>query len=587
MASGILGTAVSGLMAFQRSIETTSHNIANVNTEGFSRQRVESVASLPEYSGGGYIGTGVEVSNISRSYDQFISAQLRSSTSAFGDVDSFKAYAAQIDNLLADPSTGMDPAIQSFFNSVNDVANDPSSIAAREVMLIEGDSLTHRFGMISHRFAELKGQVNSDLKSMTETANSYTLAIADLNKRIAADIGRANGQQQPNDLLDERDKIVNKLAGLVDVSVIPQANGMVSVLMSNGLPLVMDTQASALGIKANDFDPTQLEVTFTDVKGQEQVITDRIKGGKIAGTLRFRAEILDPAQQKLGAVAAGIAMEFNALHRGQVDGLGSLSGGFDLDGNLGVDFFKFNGAEIPTSDVSVTPSAATLSVKFSTMGADSANLDTSDYLLKYDGADYTLTRLSDNMAMTLSISPSPLFPAPYSLTPSNAGDKLPGITLELDQYLATGEQFFIRPTYQAASNLAMNITDPRKIAAATNLDTDGVTVIAGSMPGDNRNALSLAGLANNTVMFGGTASFQESYGQIVAKVGGLTHAANISADAQQSLLNRATEAQSNLSGVNLDEEAANLIKFQQSYQAAAQAIATASTLFDTLIGAVR
>jgi len=567
MASGILSTAVSGLMAFQRSIETTSHNIANVNTEGFSRQRVESVASLPEYTGSGYIGTGVEVTNITRSYDQFISGQLRSSTSAFGEVDGFKSYATQIDNLLADPTTGMEPAIQSFFNSVNDVANDPSSIAAREVMLIEGDSLTHRFGMISDRFEELKGQVNSDLKSMTDTVNSYTVSIADLNKRIAADIGRANGQQQPNDLLDERDNILNKLADLVDVSVIPQANGMVSVLMSNGLPLVMDGLASTLGIKANDFDPSQLDVTFTDIRGQEQDITDRIKGGKIAGILRFRTEILDPAQQKLGAVAAAIAIDFNAIH----------GAGYDLDGTLGGEFFKFTGVpEVPAIASPTNLGTATVTAAF---GANSADLNTSDYLLELNGGVYTLKRLSDDSSINLTNTAGVLT--------ASGSDVLPGITLAVSAGALNGDQFLIRPTYQAASNLAMNITDSRKIAAATNLDTDGVTVIAGPMEGDNRNALSLANLANSSGMFGGTASFQESYGQIVSKVGGLTHAANISASAQQSLLNRATEARENLSGVNLDEEAANLIKFQQSYQAAAQAISTASTLFDTLIGAVR
>ncbi|SCN47573.1 Flagellar hook-associated protein FlgK [methanotrophic endosymbiont of Bathymodiolus azoricus (Menez Gwen)] len=555
-------------MAFQRSIETTSNNIANANTEGYSRQRVETVASLPEYSGGGYIGTGVQVSNITRSYDQFISAQLRSSTSAFGEVDSFKSYAAQIDNLLADPTTGMDPAMQSFFNSVNDVANDPSSIAAREVMLTEGASLTHRFGMISNRFDELKDQVNSDLKSMTQTANSYAVEIAALNKRIATDIGRANGQQLPNDLLDQRDNFLNKLADLVDVSVIPQANGMVSVLMSNGLPLVMDAQAATLGIKANDFDPTRLDVTYTDAKGQEQMITDRVKGGKIAGALRFRAEILDPAQQKLGAVAAAIAIDFNAIH----------AAGYDLDGTLGGAFFKFTGTpEVPAIAASANLGTATITAAFS---ANTADLNTSDYLLELNAGVYTLKRLSDDSSINLTNTAGVLT--------ATSPDVLPGITLTITAgVMVAGDQFFIRPTYQAASNLAMNIEDPRKIAAATNLDADGITLVAGAMPGDNRNALNLAGLANSTGMFNGTASFQESYGQIVAKVGGLTHAANISADAQQSLLNRATEARENLAGVNLDEEAANLIKFQQSYQAAAQAISTASTLFDTLIGAVR
>ncbi|MBE0470658.1 MAG: flagellar hook-associated protein FlgK [Methyloprofundus sp.] len=563
MASGILSTAVSGLMAFQRSIETTSHNIANVNTEGFSRQRVESVANLSEYTGSGYIGTGVEVTNITRSYDQFISGQLRSSSSAFGEVDSFKRYAGQIDNLLADPSTGMNPAIQSFFNAVHDVANDPSSIAAREVMLIEADSLTHRFGVISDRFAALKEQVNSDVKSMTETVNSYTSAIADLNKRIAADIGRANGQQQPNDLLDERDNLLNKLADLVDISVIPQTNGMVSVLMSNGLPLVMDGLVSTLGVKANDFDPTRLEVTYTDIRKQEQVITDKIKGGKIAGTLRFRTEILDPAQQKLGAVASAMVIDFNAMHKT----------GYDLEGTLGDAFFKFTGVpEVPAISASSNTGTATVTAAFA---VNSADLNTSDYLLELNGGVYTLKRLSDGNSINLTNTAGVLSAA--------SPDVLPGITLAVSAGALNGDQFLIRPTYQTANNLAMNITDPRKIAAATNLHTDGVT----ALQGDNSNALSLASLANKTGMFGGTASFQEAYGQIVAKVGGLTHAANISASAQQSLLNRATEARENLAGVNLDEEAANLIKFQQSYQAAAQAISTASTLFDTLIGAVR
>ncbi|NOQ15609.1 MAG: flagellar hook-associated protein FlgK [Methyloprofundus sp.] len=576
MASGILGTAVSGLMAFQRSIETTSHNIANVNTEGYSRQRVESVANLPERTGGGYVGTGVEVTNIARSYDQFITGQLRSSHSAFGEVEAFKSFAAQVDNLLADPSTGMDPAIQSFFNSVNDVANDPSDIAAREVMLIEGDSLTQRFGLTNARFEELRHQVNSDVTTMTQTINTYTETLADLNKRISADLGRANGQQQPNDLLDERDHVLNQLAELVDIAVVPQANGMMTVLLSNGQPLVIDGQASKMGVQGNEFDPTKLDITLRPEKGGPLLITSQIKGGKLAGTLRFRDEILDPAQQKVGAVAAAIAIEFNSVH----------AAGYDLDGNgnPGQDFFKFTGvAEVPVMALTTNTGAATVTAAFDVTSTD---IDTSDYLLVYDGA-YKLTRMSDDSVISLTASAGP---APITLT-ATPPDVLPGITLELDATPAVDDQFFIRPTFQAAKDIAMNITDPREVAAATNVETDPTTgvvsVFVGAMPGDNRNALSLAALASNSSMFGGTASFQEAFGQVVSKVGGLTHAANISASAQESLLYRATEARENISGVNLDEEAANLIKFQQSYQAAAQAISTASTLFDSLIGAVR
>lgn len=277
---------------------------------------------------------------------------------------------------------------------------------------------------------------------------------------------------------------------------------------------------------------------------------------------------MDPAQQKLGAVAAAIAIDFNAIH----------GAGYDLDGALGGAFFKFTGVpEVPAIASSANLGTATVTAAF---GTNSEDLNTSDYLLELNAGVYTLTRLSDDSAINLTNTAGVLT--------ATSPDVLPGITLTITAgAMVAGDQFFIRPTYQAASNLAMNIEDPRKIAAATNLDADGITLVAGAMPGDNRNALNLAGLANSTGMFNGTASFQESYGQIIAKVGGLTHAANISADAQQSLLNRATGARENLAGVNLDEEAANLIKFQQSYQAAAQAISTASTLFDTLIGAVR
>ncbi|MCF6204690.1 MAG: flagellar hook-associated protein FlgK [Methylococcaceae bacterium] len=566
MAGGMLGIAVSGLMAFQRSIETTSNNIANVNTEGYSRQRVELDTRAPHYSGGGYVGSGVNITNIARSYDQFVNGQLRSSTSAFGEVDSFKSFASQVDNLLGDPSTGMEPAIEGFFKAANDVANDPSSTTARAVMLDEANGLSHRFSVVNGRMEELRDQVNSDVKSTVKTINSYSKAIADLNKDISSALGRANGEQQPNDLMDKRDLILTKLSELVDITVLPQVSGMASVVMKNGQPLVMDAQEYNLGTQGNEFDPTKLEITLEPVNGPPQIVTQQLTGGKLTGTVRFRDEILDPAQQKLGAIAAAIAMELNAVHKN----------GYDLDGNLGEPLFKFSGLnEVPALSVTSNTGSATLTAAF---GNNSANLDTSDYLLKYDATGYTLTRMADDNVIPLTATGSPAI-----LTATNPSDQLPGITLEIDSTPNVGDQFFIRPSYRAAANLTVNVTDPRKIAAASSLAPDGVT----ALPGDNRNMLKLADLMNDSAMFGNSATFQEAYAQVVSKVGGLTHSANINAAAQSALLERATEDRENISGVNLDEEAANLIKFQQSYQAAAQSISTASSLFDSLINAVR
>jgi flagellar hook-associated protein 1 FlgK len=175
------------------------------------------------------------------------------------------------------------------------------------------------------------------------------------------------------------------------------------------------------------------------------------------------------------------------------------------------------------------------------------------------------------------------------LVPSNTGDELPGINIGFNGLAVVGDTFLIRPTYSAASSMALNLTDPREIALATNegIDSAGNSyVINGPMPGDNRNGLALAGLENNLGMLGGTASYQDAYGLVVSEVGVLTSAAKVASSAQETLLNNAKESWGNVSGVNLDEEAANLIKFQQSYQAAAQMITVSNTIFDSLLGAI-
>ena len=197
--------------------------------------------------------------------------------------------------------------------------------------------------------------------------------------------------------------------------------------------------------------------------------------------------------------------------------------------------------------------------------ANTGNLNASDYRLDYSAGSYSLTRLSDNALITLPVT----FPG----TPAS----IEGMIIT-QAALPTGtSSFLIRPAFDAAKRMTALITDPVKIAAA------GTT----GAPGDNTVALSLADLERKSVLFSGKATFNDAYGTLVAKVGTLTHAAKMSSSAQEALFNQAKQARENLAGVNLDEEAANLIKFQQSYQAAAQVISIASSLFDTLIGAVR
>lgn len=601
--SGLLATSLSGLTAAQRSLETVQHNISNVNTEGYSRQRVQQGTMPARYTGDGYIGQGVHVNTITRSYDQFITKQLNSSLSAFGDADRYHQLATRVDNIMADPSTGMAPSMNRFFDALNAVANDPTSIPSRQVLLSETESLAQNFNMMDSRFEEIRAQNNSDIGGMVNDINSLAKSIAGLNVELTSAIGKTQGLRPPNDLLDKQDALLSKLAQIVNVSVVPQKDGSSSVFIGNGQALVLGGSSAEFTTIQDEFDPKRLEIGLKTPSGITNV-TSQISGGSLTGSLRFRDEVLEPAQQKLGQVVAGLAMEFNALH----------NKGFDLSGTAGLDMFKFSGTEeVPVIKNPLNAGNAVVTVNYQDVNANpsaAGNLDFSDFKLTYvnagSGVDYTLTRVRDNQVINLTattvggvstLSFAATQPANIDVT------ALPGIDITVDlsggQTISVGDEFLARPTYSAAQKIGVNITDPKKIAAATNVEVDPVTkqpvldglgnpvIINGPMPSDNRNALQLAALRNKNILSGGSASIGGGYGQIVSDVGSQTQAAKYSSSAQEALLNQAKESRESLAGVNLDEEAANLIKFQQAYQASAQSISVAKSVFDTLISAIR
>ncbi len=549
--SGILGTALSGLMAFQRSLETTSHNIANVNTEGYSRQRVELSTRPEQYIGPpGYVGQGVNIANISRSYDQFINNQLTSSTSAFAESNQFYTMTSQVDNVVADQATSLSPALKAFFNAVNEVANDPSSIPARQVMAGETGNLAGQFNTMSARFEDLRSQTNKQMQGMVDNINSYAEAFAALNVKIVA--GTTSAAGLPNDLLDQRDALITKIAEKVNVSAVNQQDGSISLFIGSGQSLVLGANAYKLALADATAGPEQKEIVL-----EGRPITRQIAGGELSGALRFRDEVLNPAQNQLGLLAAGLAVEFNAVHQA----------GFDLNAANGKAVFVFGSSalDVPVAVNPNLPGGGAVSAVYNP--ADTGGLRASDYRLDYDNisSSYTLTRLSDNQNITLTGFPG-------------SSVNVEGMTLSLTMPPTGAASYLIRPTFSTAKTISANISDPKEIAAATT---------AATLPGDNTNALKLAKLETDSLLLGGKATYSDVYGQLVSQAGTLTHAAKIRSSAQQVVLNQATQARENLAGVNLDEEAANLIKFQNSYQAAAQAIAVANSLFDTLIGAIR
>lgn len=550
MTSGLFGTAISGLKVAKLNLDTVGHNIANAGTEGYTRQRVIASTREPQFTGSGYLGQGVEASNINRVYDEFLDSQVRSSTSAFSELDTFHNLVSQVDNFIADPGISISPSLQSFFNSVQEVANDPTSIPARQVLLSESQILADRFATMNDRFTGLRSQANQQLSNIVDEINLLSESIADLNDKIVIATEIAGGKP-PNDLLDHRDLLISQLAEKVDVTTVKQDDGALNVFIGNGQAVVLGKEPATLGITSSALDPQKKEVTFAGIS-TSVVITNNLNGGELGGTLNFVNNTLNKTQNEIGRVAAGLMLDFNAQHQA----------GFDLTGNNNLEFFNIPPITVLNEGGNVGQVTAAFDV------ANVSELTASDYRLERTPSAYILTRISDQTQTTLS----PGFPGTAAT--------VDGFTISETSPLAVGDRFLIRPTHNVAGQIGLSVTDPDRIAAS------GSDTSTGSV-GDNTNALSLAALKSQQNLLNGTATFQDAIGQTVAAVGSASHAAEVNKVAQEGLLSQATQARESISGVNLDEEAANLLKYQQAYQAAAQVISVTSSLFDTLLSAFR
>lgn len=650
--ASIINTGISALHAFKRQMETTGHNIANVNTEGYSRQRVGLAARVPESVPQGYVGSGTEIASIRRVYDDYLADRVRAYASSHEAFTAYEARARQIDNVIADASTGLDGMLQQFFAGVNDVADDPMSMPARAVMLNRADQLADRFNALDSWFNDLRVQLDRDLGNQAGEINALAASLARVNTQVVGLQGSTGGVA--NDILDQRDHLVDQLSRFVAVTTTQQPDGAVNVMIGSGQALVIGGRANTLHVVPGLETPDRRELTLRTGSGGDLVVTGLVNGGSLGGLLQFRDEILDEAHNGLGRVAVGIAHYFNAEHRT----------GMDYDGDFGGDFFT---AVAPPPAAAGPGNAAGSGV---TLGfADVAALTGHEYSLAFDGSSWTMTDLSTGGAVALSGS-------------GTAGDPLVGDGVSIVVNAATaGDRYRLRPTRGAAAAFGVQVSNARDIAAAevaatsalaSNTGTGVISggaqvsraaapvklatpltlqfdaaagqfaVYAGNPPagpalatipydpatgsgstltvpgtltgfgdyaftlrgtpangdrfvladntggiGDNRNARRLADLQSARLMIGGTATFANTYGSLVADVGTRTGQARNNAEVHSRLLIQAETAKSEVSGVNLDEEAANLVRFQQAYQAAAQVVNVANTLFDSLLGAVR
>lgn len=542
----IYTSGVTALRAAQLGLATTGHNIANANTTGYRRQEIVQTTAIPVASGQGFIGQGTDVDTIKRVYDDFLDRQVSQNETSASYSEKYLEGVQQLDNVMGDRSSGLSAALQKFFQTWNDLANYPSSTTARQAVLGGAQTVSNSLDSLGTYVQSLKDAANTDIQGMVSKINSYATGIANLNKSIA---NASTMGQPPNDLLDQRDQLLSELNAIVGTTVLKDsATGNYNVFIGTGYQLVEGTSANSVTAARSQYDPTRLEVY--DSAGATQLSGGAISGGELGAVLDYRSDVLDMAQNSLGRIAMVLADSVNTLH----------TAGVDYNGAAGGNFFSSMSA-MPLTYASTSNTSA--AVVTATLGTAS-QLTTSDYSLSFGGGVYTLQRLSDGQTWS---------DASLATLSTNAAQ---GFTLTTSLAPNAGDSFLIRPTAQGSTNLDVAISDPLEIAAADNTAVVGDTL-------NNENALAIAALQSTSGLIGGSATIEGGYALLVGEIGNVTDEAKISNTAQANLLAQTKAAQQSVSGVNLDEEAANLLRYQQAYQAAAQIIKSASSMFDTLL----
>ncbi len=541
--SNIFDVGSSALNSLQRAISTTGNNIANANTDGYSRQEVEFASRTPNRIGGVTLGTGVEISSIRRAYDQFLTQDVQARTSSSGYYSLYSTTAEQIDNLLADPATSISSAMDHLFAAMEAVANSPTSQPERQVLLSEAGTLANRFNYVDARLSELAENTNEQMSVFVMDINQYTKDIAQLNQQIAR-LERTPGGS-PNDLLDQRDRAIESLSKLVRVDTRLQEDGSINVFTSTGHRLVSQAGAETMRLSAAPQPDGPVRLYISAPGGADAEITNVSLGGELGAAMDVSKNVIDRARRDIGLLAVGLTETFNTQHKA----------GDTLNQVAGSEFFT-----------SITPVATASPLNSGTTAVsavidDATQMTGASYQIDYTDSVVTITNLSTNATQEIN----------------GTTVSIDGLTFTVSPFsnLTDGDRFLVEPTGRAASSIAVALTDTSDIAAAN----------SGGNVGDNRNMLSLIALREANNLKDGNKSVYDIYNNAVSQVAVDTRSARANADTEISLLQSVTDRRDGLTGVNLEEEAANLIRYQQAYQAAAQIITTANDVFDTLLRA--
>jgi flagellar hook-associated protein 1 len=632
--SDLFSITTSALQAFQQAIAVTSNNIANANTPGYADENIILSAALPQGASGVAIGDGVDVQGVTRSVDELNNSQLNSSQSTLGSLDSLQTYTNQLDNIIGTTAGGLTTAMQSYYSAWSTVADDPTSTSARQALIGDAQSVATSLQTTNTQLQTLNTGINSGITSDVTQINTLTASIASLNQQISVSTGENSGQQ-PNELLDQRDTAISSLSKLVGISTTTDGNGAVNVFIGNGQPLVLQGVVTKLTTVPNQYNATQLDVATAS--NPTSSISSQITTGDLGGLLTARTTAVDPAINAIGQIATGLSVTANAQQ----------NSGLDLNGALGANLFTVGSPQVVASSYNTSTVSATVSpVTSANVGA----LTSDNYLIAYNNGAYSVTDTSTGKSaagatvtgntiavggLTVTLSGTPNAGDTFLLEPTAAAAGGFAVSLTNPSQIAaagavaasasgtnTGSGAISSGTVVDPTNANLLATATIKFTSATTYSINGVGNYAytsgGTIPpttatqdgwqvqitgtpatndvftvqantsgtGDNRNALAAAAGQTTGVLSGGTTSIDGATSALVTNIGSQAQQVNTSQTAQTAINTQALANVQSVSGVNLDEEAANLLKWQESYQASAQALQIGNSVFTSLLAAI-
>jgi flagellar hook-associated protein 1 FlgK len=645
-----MAMGIKAMAANYAALQTTSHNIANANVAGYSRQQVELATAQGQFSGAGFFGKGVNVAAVTRTHNEFLTREAADARALAGMDAARLAQLQRLEGIFRTGEAGLGHATNEFLNAMVDLASRPADLAARQVVLARAGELAARFNEAGAALDESQASVASGLQTSVAAVNSLARGIAEVNQRIAALRGTG---QPPNDLLDQRERLVSELSQHVKVSRIEADDGSMAIFIGGGQRLVLGSGAAELRVVPDAADPSRSAVAMVEKGFTRTLGENALGGGAIAGLLRFQNRDLSDARNLIGRLAAAVGTAVNEQQRLGVTLQPPLGQG------AGNALFALGPARaLPNASNARDAGGQPIGGVALTL-AEPGALVASDYELHEDPAlpgNWQLTRLLDG-----------------KVSPVSSGDVVDGMRIDFGAPgPQAGDRFLLQPVARAANGMALLFDDPRELAAAAALvastgpanvgsvavvgldvlaaplpvpgastritftddsggytwelldaanatlasgagtwsagqpvpapplDINGYTLQlsgvprsgdivtveptpAAAMASNNGNALALLALRDAGLADGRSAG--EAWSQAIAEIGVRVQGARAAAEISATVAGQAEQARSSHAGVNLDEEAARLIQYQQSYQAAAKVLQVAQSLFETLLQA--